>query len=449
MPKPKLLLVEDDSDVRGVIAEYLEAHDFEVVQAQSCTSGEEIFRSVPIDVAILDYMLPGGTGLELMRRLKEVDSLVPTVILTGHGTIDLAVQAIQEGAEHFVTKPVDLSALTVVLKRVLRNQRNLQKERANRSRRLREIVDPFVGTSAAISCLAELAARVASADSPVLIHGETGSGKGVLARWIHDHSSRCDEPFLDLNCAGLTRELLETELFGHEKGAFTGAVSSKPGLFEVAHRGTFFLDEIGDLELGVQPKLLKVVEEKRFRRLGATVERSVDVRLIAASHQELATLVREKKFREDLFFRLSTVPLRVPPLRERLEDVPLLATLLLDKIAAEFGHSELALSEDAVVALKSYSWPGNIRELQNALENAALLARRPLLTSGDFHFLKASRVDLRLDQTTLTLEELERRYIAKILEEENGHVSRAAERLGIPRSSLYVKIKTYGLTNPV
>ncbi|MFB3917512.1 MAG: sigma-54-dependent transcriptional regulator [Terriglobales bacterium] len=440
--------MEDDSAIRISIGEYLEANEFEVLQAGSCGAGEEIFRSGPIDAAIIDYVLPDGTGLDLMGRFKEADCSVPTVILTGQGSIELAVQAIKEGAEHFLTKPVELSTLCVVLRRILRNQRNVRKERASRSRRLREAVDPFVGASPAISRLAELAERIASADSPVLIQGETGSGKGVLARWIHDHSSRSEEPFLDLNCAGLTRELLETELFGHEKGAFTGAVSSKQGLFEVAHRGTFFLDEIGDMELGVQPKLLKVVEQKRFRRLGATIERSVDVRLIAASHHDLATLVKQKKFREDLFFRISTVPLQVPPLRDRLEDVPLLATFLLERIATDLGCGELMLSDDAVVALKSYSWPGNIRELQNALENAALLAPEKLLTSSDFHFLKASRLDLRLDQTTLTLEELERRYIAKILEEENGHVMRAAERLGIPRSSLYVKIKTYGLTQP-
>src|SRR5208282_3185564 len=247
------------------------------------------------DAAILDYSLPDGTALDLLPHLKQSHPSVPLILLTGNGSIQLAVQAIKEGAEQFFTKPVEMSAIAVVLERALKNQRNQQKQFVGKAREKRESVDPFLGTTAAIREVAEQAERVCLSHCPILIAGETGSGKGVLAKWLHDHSSRAEEPFVDLNCAGFGRDLLETELFGHEVGAFTGAVQRKVGLLEVAQRGTVFLDEIGDMDLQIQPKLLKILEEQRFRRLGAVQERQLDVRLIAASHEDLAQLVRQKK----------------------------------------------------------------------------------------------------------------------------------------------------------
>src|ERR1700722_2261789 len=251
--------------------------------------------------------------------MRQSYSSVPLILLTGNGTIEMAVQAIKEGAEQFLTKPVQMAAIAVVLERALKNQRNYQKQLAGKAKERRESVDPFVGVSPAIRQVAEEAEKVCGSQCPVLIAGETGSGKGVLARWLHDHSARSEEAFVDLNCAGFGRELLESELFGHEAGAFTGAVTKKLGLLEVAQRGTVFLDEIGDMDLQVQPKLLKVLEEQRFRRLGDVQERRWDIRLIAASHENLADLVRTKKFRSDLYFRVCTVSIRVPALRERLE----------------------------------------------------------------------------------------------------------------------------------
>src|SRR4030095_6145073 len=233
------------------------------------------------------------------------DSGTPLLVLTAHGSIDLAVRAIKEGAEQFLTKPLELPALQVILQRLIQKQRNHQNQLASKSRQVRQAIDPFIGVSPAIHTLAEQAKRVLMTESPVLILGETGSGKGVLARWLHENSPRADEAFVDLNCAGLSRELLENELFGHEKGAFTSATTSKQGLFEVAHRGTIFLDEIGDVDLQIQPKLLKVLEEQRFRRVGDVRDRQVDVRLIAATHQDLSDLVRQKRFRDDLYFRVS------------------------------------------------------------------------------------------------------------------------------------------------
>ena len=287
---------------------------------------------------------------------------------------------------------------------------------------------------------------MAGSESPVLILGETGTGKGVLAQWIHEHSLRADEPFIDVNCAGLSREFLETELFGHKKGAFTGAVVAKAGLFEIAHNGTLFLDEIGDVDLDVQPKLLKALEEKRFRRLGDVHERQVDVRLIAATHRDLAALAAEEKFRRDLYFRINTFRLTVPPLRQRPEDIPLLAHDLLERLCAERGRDRLMLDAGTTKALIDYTWPGNLRELRNVIERAVVLCegralrRRDLRFDGEFEQPRPTA-----EMSHLTLEELERLHIAHVLEEERGRVEDAAKRLGISRSSLYHKISKYRL----
>jgi DNA-binding NtrC family response regulator len=265
-----------------------------------------------------------------------------------------------------------------------------------------------------------------------------------LAKWLHDQSARSDEAFVDLNCAGLGRELLETELFGHEAGAFTGAVQRKLGLLEVAQRGTVFLDEIGDMDLQVQPKLLKILEEKRFRRLGDVQERQLDVRLIAASHENLAELVRKKKFRSDLYFRVSTVTIKVPALRERLEDIPILARHFFERCAADLGRQHLNISEQAMESLSGYSWPGNIRELKNVIERAVLLATSETIRPRDLHleFRDAITVDNGSD---LTLLEVQRQHIQKTLDAEHGNVARAATRLGVTRSTLYSKMKTFAI----
>ena len=442
MPRNRILLVDDEPGVRFGMRGFLESHDYQVEEAETVAEAEEAFRASPPDAAILDYSLPDGNALDLLPRLKEIDSGVPLVILTAHGSVDLAVRAIKEGADHFLTKPVELPALLVIVSRLLENQRNRQQQLARKSRQMRERIDPFIGTSGAIRELADQATRVVASDSPILIKGETGTGKGVLAAWLRDNGPRAEEAFIDLNCAGLSRELLESELFGHEKGAFTGAVVSKQGLLEVAHRGTLFLDEIGDMDLQVQPKLLKVVEEKRFRRLGDVRDRRVDIRLLSATHEDLGVLAREKRFRSDLYFRINTIPLVVPPLRSRIEDIPLLARYLLGRIARPRG--DVQLSSDANDALQSYHWPGNIRELKNVLERAVLLSDHQELTRKDLRFDPSVAADHQSsDDSSLTLQEVEERHIRKVLELERGRVDRAAMRLGIPRSSLYQKIKKY------
>ncbi len=355
------------------------------------------------------------------------------------------MQAIKEGAEQFLTKPVELPALRAVLERLLENRRNHQKQLAGQTRQVRDAVDPFMGQSPLIRELRAQALKIVAAERPILLQGETGTGKGVLAKWLHANGPRADETFVDLNCAGLSHEFLETELFGHKKGAFTGAVANKTGLLEVAQRGTVFLDEIGDMGAQVQSKLLKVLEEKRFRRLGEVEDRQVDICLIAATHQDFQRLVQEQRFRSDLYFRISTIPLTVPPLRQRREDIPLIATGLLARLSAELGRGGLRLMPDAQRAMQDYPWPGNIRELRNVLERATLLSDSEALTRRDLRFDDVATRDPNPSDLDLTLQELERLHIERMLDAESGHVERAATRLGIPRSSLYQKIKRYSI----
>ncbi|RKI15678.1 sigma-54-dependent Fis family transcriptional regulator [Corallococcus sp. AB030] len=440
MTRTRILLVDDEPGVRLGMKGYLTQHGFDVDEATSVAEAQEGFRSHRPDVAVIDYRLPDGTALELLPRLKEMDAAVPLVVLTGHGSIELAVQAVKEGAEQFLTKPLELAVLKVVLERLVAQRRERQRLLADRSRAVRTQVDPFLGNSLAIRALRDQAERVRESDSPVLVTGETGSGKSVLARWLHEGGPRKESPFVDLNCAALSKDLLDSELFGHEKGAFTSAVAAKPGLLEVADRGTLFLDEVGDMDVAVQPKLLKVLEEKRFRRLGDVKDRRVDVRLVAATHQDLQLAAREKRFRSDLYFRISTLILHVPPLRERAEDVPVLASHFLAEMGAHRGSGQVELEPDAERALMAYSWPGNIRELRNVLERAVLLSGTSRLSRSALRFESLLPTEEPLGED-LTLEELEHRHIERVLAREGGHVERAATKLGISRSSLYAKLK--------
>ncbi|MFY9269408.1 MAG: sigma-54 dependent transcriptional regulator [Candidatus Manganitrophaceae bacterium] len=439
----KVLIVDDEPGIRFGIRDFLESHQYQVEEAGDCREAETRFLSFRPELLLVDYLLPDGNALDLLSRLREIDSAIPLIILTGHGSIDLAVRAIKEGAEHFLTKPVALPSLLVIMQRVMENRRNRQKQLADKTREARLVIDPFLGVSPAIGHLAETARKIVSVERPILIQGETGTGKGVLARWLHDRGPRAEETFVDLNCAGLSKEFLETELFGHVKGAFTGAVAQKAGLLEVAHRGTLFLDEIGDIDLQVQPKLLKVLEEQQFRPLGDVRDRRVDLRLIAATHHDLTRRVQEKSFRSDLYFRISTVSLVLPSLRERWEDIPMLARHLLERCAADLGCGRVELSPEAERALQEYPWPGNIRELRNVLERAALLSDRNLLRPRDLRFDMSPKADPWGDDSNLTLEAVERCHIERVLREEGGRVERAAIRLGVPRSSLYQKIKRH------
>jgi DNA-binding NtrC family response regulator len=443
MAGERVLIVDDEAAIRFGIGDFLRASGFVVDEAEGLSSAERALREQAPDIAIVDYNLGDGTGLDLMRRIRAVDEQVPVVMLTAHGTIDLAVQAVKEGAEHFLTKPVELPALRVLLVRALEHQRGRKKGLARKKREQREEVDPFRGASAAIKRLADEARRLLPSDRPIYLHGETGSGKGVLARWLHHNGPRQSEAFVDMNCAGLSKELLESELFGHERGAFTGAIAAKPGLLDIAHRGTVFLDEVGDMEASVQAKLLKVLEDRRYRRLGDVHDRQVDVRLVTATHHDLEALVHAEKFRQDLYYRIGTLPLVIPPLRARREDIAMLAADFASRFAAELGRGAVELTSKAVALLQDYRWPGNIRELRNVMERAVLIADGGAIGEGELSYLARPRGPAGAPTASETLADVERAHVLKILREEDGKVEQAAVRLGLPRSSLYNKLKRY------
>ncbi|HET6329772.1 MAG TPA: sigma-54 dependent transcriptional regulator [Holophagaceae bacterium] len=441
----RVMVVDDEEGIRFALKSFLEAKGYAVTLADSCGEAEKLFRTTPVDLVVLDFGLPDGDGVELLTRLRAVDGFVPVVMLTAHGSIELAVRAIQKGMDQFLVKPVDLASLGAVLEKVLEDHRARRRQMAREGGKLREL-NPFLGVSSSIHALETECRRAVEAEGGVLLLGETGTGKSELARWIHRHGPRAAEPLVELNCAGFRPEFLESELFGYEKGAFTGAVGSKPGLLEVANRGSVFLDELGDMDAAIQPKLLKALEERRFRRLGGLEDRTVDVRLIAATHQDLEGLVREKRFRADLYYRVSTLPIRVPALRERADDIPLLALHLLESLAEDLRKPVREISEAALERLRGHSWPGNIRELRNVLERGLLACTGSRMEAADLAFggQSAAGPDSTLG---MSLEALERFHIERVLQAEGGKVDAAAKRLGIPRSTLYQKLKTYGFSS--
>lgn len=438
----KILLVDDDAQMRNVLALYLRRAGFTVLDAATLAEARRLQSKQAPDLTIVDYQLPDGTAFDLLTTTRERDGSEAVIVLTGLGTIDLAVRAIKSGAEHFLTKPVDLESLEVLVRRTLDLQRE-RRQRAVAAVVSSETPDPFLGASPAIKGLQELASAAIESDVPVLILGETGSGKGILARWIHEHGMRKSEPFVDLNCAGLSKELAESELFGHQRGAFTGAINNKPGLIEVAHKGTLFLDELGDLELAVQPKLLTALEEGSFRRVGETTARMTDVRLIAATHRNLAQMVKDGRFRDDLLFRINTLTLEIPPLRKRSSDIRPLAQAVLTELCRRRGRAAPALGEDAVDVLGRYHWPGNVRELRNVLERALLFCKGDTLDRHTLRFDRSLEPDS--DGDPQTLDDAERRHIAQVLKQTGGKVDDAAKILALSRSSLYAKLKKYGI----
>jgi DNA-binding NtrC family response regulator len=433
-----ILIVDDDAQVRTGIVSFLRGHGLVVFEADTVATAEAEFRERQPDLAIVDHRLPDGDGLELIKLLHRIDERVPILMLTGHASFDLAVQAMKFGAENFLSKPIYPAALLVVIQRVLDGFRDRRRQVARTAHEVRSRVDPFTGQSLLVRELLAQAHQVLDSHTPVLIGGETGTGKGVLARWFHEHGPRADEPFVDINCAGLSRELLESELFGHERGSFTGAATSKLGLLEVAHRGTAFLDEIGEIDLALQPRILKVVEEKRFRRVGDVRSHNVDVRLITASNRDLARMSRDGSFRSDLYFRINTIHLVIPPLRRRVEDIPALARQVLDHLGT--GRT-IEITPDAMRAMQAYAWPGNLREMRNVFERAVLLSGGATrITAADLRFEASSE---SAGEDVLTLDEMERRHVEHVVQLEHGNIDRAAARLGVSRSTLYLKLKRY------
>lgn len=446
MNKPKVLTIDDDPAILMALGEFLQLEGYTVVQASSLATAYQVLETNTPDITVTDFELQDGNALEFLATVKKMNTSMPCIIMTGHATIDLAVRAIKEGADHFLTKPVQFSTLSSIMHGCLELQQIKRKQLARSLQRSRYEKDPFQGSSDAIRRLKEKVLMILEVDRPVLIIGETGTGKGVLAEWMHKNGPRADEALVDVNCAGLSKDLLESELFGYERGAFTGAITSKQGLIEVAHRGILFLDEIGEMDILVQPKLLKVLESRRFRRLGDVRERTADIQIMAATNRDLMQWAKQGKFRDDLYFRLSTFDLHIPPLRDRREDIPVLANSLLRTLASDLAREPQELSSGAEAALSAYPWPGNIRELRNVLERVVITCRKQVIGPDDIGLQqRAQAVPVSSIESDLTLAELERQHITRILQAESGRVAQAATRLGIPRSTLYQKIKAYGL----
>jgi len=388
---------------------------------------------------VLDFQLPGLSGLDLQEELAKADVQIPIIFLTGHGDIPMSVRAMKAGALEFLTKPFDDEDLLQAIQQGIMRDQRARQQRGNIAQ---QNFDDIVGASAGLRAVLEQVQVVAPTDSTVLINGETGTGKELVARAIHKNSSRFNRAFVKLNCAAIPSGLLESELFGHEKGAFTGAVAQRIGRFELANGGTLFLDEVGDIPLELQPKLLRVLQEQEFERLGSTRTIRADVRLVAATNRDLVQLTAEKKFREDLYFRLNVFPIQIPPLREREGDIPLLVRHYVCKYAQRMNKQIETIPEPAMAQLCHYSWPGNVRELQNFIERAVIL------TSGKVLRVQISDVQVSGSATPDALEDVEREHILLILRETNGVIGGrrgAAVRLGLPRTTLMSKMDRLGI----
>ena len=442
-----MLIVDDDPNIVAGLSALLE-EAWDVRTSSTGREGIVAFGEFSPDVVLLDVQLPDMSGIDLLHHFKMYSEAVAVIMMSGAGTFDRVVETVKLGAETFLQKPFDYDTLALTLEnvsRIIATRRELLALKRNDSNDLERLP----GISPAIQQLNQLLAQVAGAPSPVLIEGESGTGKGVLARLIHNRSARRRAPFVDLNCAGLSKELMESELFGHERGAFTNAMNTKQGLFEIAGDGTLFLDEIGEMEATVQARLLKAIEDKRFRRVGGVRDLSANFRLIAATNRDLAEAVKQNQFRTDLYYRLNVVRVRMPPLRERLEDVPILVDVLLRPLAKDIGRALPAISPRGLEKLGGYHWPGNVRELRNVLERALLTLTGKEIRSEDLLLESDQTQAMKGPATGLPASEWEIRplgdviatYVAASVTAAGGNIRKAARQLQISPSTLYARLK--------
>ena len=460
-----ILLVEDKDSLRAMLRHALEAQGHTVVEARDQPEAEATLKATRPAIVLSDLRLPEGDGFGVLRAAKEIEPEMPVIVMTAFGSIQDAVAAMKEGALDFLAKPVDPDHLLLMVERAL-NQRRLATENLILKEELaqRRGAPQIVGDDPKLKQVSLALHRAAGTDTTVLLEGESGTGKELFARALHALSPRADGPFVAINCAAIPETLLETELFGHEKGAFTGAASRKPGKFELAHHGTLFLDEIGDLPLLLQAKILRALEEKRFERVGGTVPLQVDVRVVAATNRNLKAAVAARQYREDLYFRLSVFPILIPPLRDRPDDITTLARYFIEKFSRDLNKKPLVLSPAAEQELRAYAWPGNVRELQNCIERAVILTEGETIhprhlnlsfrdhapvtapveeTAGPWSLLDWSGSLADVSRRVLT--EVERRKIELTLKEAAGNRGRAAELLQISYKTLTTKLREYGL----
>lgn len=446
VPQAQLWVVDDDSGMRSLLCEFFQSQGYAVSTFSRADTAVELLLSPQapnVDLIISDIRMPGMTGLEFMDTLVSRGIHTPIILMTAFGSIDSAIEAMRKGAYDYIVKPLKLAELKVVAERALELRRLKQdnkvlRQEVNRSR----VFEGIIGKSKKMQSVFDVISRVAQTTANVLITGESGTGKEMVARATHEASPRARNAFVAINCAAIPESLLESELFGHTKGAFTGALSEKVGLFEAANGGTLFLDEIGDLNIDLQAKLLRVIQERKVRPVGDTKARDIDVRLVAATHRDLKAAISENKFREDLYYRLSVIPISLPPLREREEDVLLLSDHFLKKYCALHGIQKSGFSRDALQVLCRRAWPGNVRELENAVERAVILSTSEAIEASDLPGVEEQNVGsfmAGVKASLPTLSELEKEYMKYVLEKTGGHKEKAAQILGINRRTLYRK----------
>jgi DNA-binding NtrC family response regulator len=445
-----VLIIDDESLIRWSVRERLEQEGLRTIEAADGASAREAFAE-GVDLALLDLNLPDAKGLQLIEEFRDVNPDVPIVMMTGDSSAESAVQAMLAGAFHYLIKPLNLSELALLVKQALETSRLRRQVRELQRKSASDYgFDHIVGNSPAMQTAKTLMGKIArSPASTVLITGESGTGKDLAAKAVHYNSERRDGPFVNITCSALPDALLESELFGHEKGAFTDARQQKKGLFEQADSGTVFLDEIGEMSPTLQAKLLRFLEEKTFRRVGGNQDLKVDVRVIAATNRDLKEEVKKGGFREDLFYRLNVLAVELPPLRERVGDIPLLAEYFAQRFASEFRKPVRGVHKDAMALLVSYSWPGNVREFRNSIERAVLLCEREQLSRDAFSTLEKGSTlsaDIALPAEGINLEQLERSLVQQALERTKGNQTQAAKLLGLNRDQIRYRIEKFGLS---
>jgi DNA-binding NtrC family response regulator len=440
----RVLVVDDDAEVLGSLEDALGALGWEVSTAANAAAALEAVAEGEPDVVLLDVMLPDRSGLEVLEQIKAAGEATAVVMMSGGGTIDVAVKAMRAGAEHFLQKPFDFANLEILLEQVSRTSL-LRRRLVALQRELASGHPLLPGSSDSIREVNELIHRVAAAPSPVLLEGESGTGKGMVSRLLHELGPRKNGPRVEINCAGLSRELLESELFGHERGSFTGAASTKQGLFEIASGGTLVLDEIGELELALQARLLKALEDKTFRRVGGVRDLKVDVRLVTATNRSLDEETRAGRFRKDLFFRLNVVRILLPPLRERMDDLPAVVEYLLLQLSRDLGLPAVTISPRALRKLAGWHWPGNARELRNVLERALLIGGRTEIRAEDIEIPRGGVAHedaaLLTEEGVVPLEQWTAEYVRQVVEATGGNVRKAARLLEVSPSTVYARIR--------
>lgn len=451
--KISILVVDDEAPQRITLSGHLKNIGYLVYEAESADRAINIINSNTIDIVLSDFQMPDKTGLELFKAIKKINPEIYFILFTAYGTVETAVEIMKEGAFDFITKPINLDELEIILKRIVE-----RKTLISENEKLRNILEEkynlpnLIAFSKKMQEIVNLAGRVAQSKATILIRGESGSGKEVLAKAIHFTSQRKDQPFIAVNCAALNENLLESEMFGHEKGAFTGADRQKLGRFELADKGTLFLDEVGDLPLQTQIKLLRVLQEGQFERVGGTQTIHTDVRIISATNKNIEELINVGKFREDLYYRLNVITIHIPPLRERKEDIVPLIDYFLNKYIQETNRSKVEFSKEAIDLLLKYNYPGNVRELENIIHHSLVLSRGELITTEDLPSnvkqMQKEKVDFIDDENmsfTERVENFEKKLIFDALKETGGNQSKAARKLGISERNLRYRLEKWGL----